>query len=198
MKIRKSFYLYISLFFLSSQFGCSTKLSEKQNVETGVDEDVVTLTDAQLKNAEIEEMEISDQQISVMLKMNGKIDVPPQNLISISAPLGGYLKKTDLVAGMKVSKGQVLAVLENPQFIQLQQDYLTAKSKYNFANLDYIRQRDLNQAQASSDKVMQAAQSEMNNQQILMNTIAQQLRMVHINPDQISSTNIVNSVAIYR
>ncbi len=197
MKIRKSFYLYISLFFLSSQFGCSTKLSEKQNVETGVDEDVVTLTDAQLKNAEIEEMEISDQQISVMLKMNGKIDVPPQNLISISAPLGGYLKKTDLVAGMKVSKGQVLAVLENPQFIQLQQDYLTAKSKYNFANLDYIRQRDLNQAQASSDKVMQAAQSEMNNQQILMNTIAQQLRMVHINPDQISSSNIINSVAIY-
>lgn len=197
MKIIKSIYLYISLILMSIMFACSTKVSEQQIVANKVEEDLVILTDAQLKNAGIEEMEISDQQISVMLKMNGKIDVPPQNLISISAPLGGYLKQTDLVTGKKVAKGQVLAILENPQFIQLQQDYLTAKSKYNFANLDYIRQRDLNQAQASSDKVMQAAKSEMENQQVLMNTIAQQLRMVHIDPNQISSTNIVNHVAVY-
>jgi cobalt-zinc-cadmium efflux system membrane fusion protein len=63
-------------------------------------------------------------------------------------------------------KGQVIAVIENPQFIQLQQDYLMAKSKARFAELDYNRQKTLNQSQASSDKAMQLAQSEMNSQRI--------------------------------
>jgi hypothetical protein len=35
---------------------------------------------------------------------------------------------------MPVSKGQVIAVIENPQFIQLQQDYLMAKSKHILQN----------------------------------------------------------------
>jgi cobalt-zinc-cadmium efflux system membrane fusion protein len=36
------------------------------------------------------------KQISSLLKLNGKIDVPPQNLVSISVPMGGYLKYTKL------------------------------------------------------------------------------------------------------
>ncbi|MEN2434794.1 efflux RND transporter periplasmic adaptor subunit [Weeksellaceae bacterium A-14] len=161
------------------------------------DENTVTFTDAQLRNAPIETTELSMQHISTVLKLNGKIDVPPQNLVSVSTPLGGYLKSTRLLPGMKVAKGQVIAVIENPQFVQLQQDYLMAKSKYHFAQLDYNRQNKLNQSQASSDKVMQQAQSEMNSQQILMNSIAQQLKLVNINPAKISAGNIQRSVPVY-
>jgi cobalt-zinc-cadmium efflux system membrane fusion protein len=115
------------------------------------------------------------------------IDVPPQNLVSVSIPLGGYLKSSNLLPGMPVSKGQVIAVIENPQFIQLQQDYFMAKSKAHFAELDYNRQKTLNQSQASSDKAMQLAQSEMNSQRILMNSLAQQLRLININPESLKS-----------
>lgn len=161
------------------------------------DESLVVLTDAQLKNTPIETESLSVKNISTVLKISGKIDVPPQNMISVSVPLGGYLKSTNLLPGMPVNKGQVIAVIENPQFIQLQQDYLMAKSKLHFAELDYSRQKKLNQSQASSDKVMQQAQSEMNSQRIMINTLAEQLQLVNINAGSLTSGNIRKSVPVY-
>lgn len=199
MKILKLYGSYfLVLMVLLSAVQCQQKqettATKKANPK---DENTVTFTDAQLRNAPIETTELSMQHISTVLKLNGKIDVPPQNLVSVSTPLGGYLKSTRLLPGMKVAKGQVIAVIENPQFVQLQQDYLMAKSKYHFAQLDYNRQNKLNQSQASSDKVMQQAQSIMSDQQILMNSIAQQLKLVNINPAKISAGNIQRSVPVY-
>ena len=87
------------------------------------------LTDAQMKSAGVETGKLEMKKISSVLKVNGRVDVPPQNLVSISIPLGGYLRSTDLLTGTYVSKGQTLALMEDPQYIQLQQDYLTAKTK---------------------------------------------------------------------
>lgn len=161
------------------------------------DENLVSLTDAQLRNVHLEIVMLADEPITNILKVNGKIDVPPQNFVSVSIPLGGYLKSTKLLPGMKVSKGDVIAVVENPQFVQLQQDYLSAQSKLHFAQLDFRRQKELNQNQASSDKVMQQAQAEMNSQQIIMNAIAKQLELIHIQPSTVSAENIRKSAPVY-
>lgn len=198
MKTVKINYIWIVVvLWMFSAIQCQQKEETTTKTGTPKDENTVSLTDAQLRNAPIETTELSMQSISTVLKLNGKIDVPPQNLISVSTPLGGYLKSTGLLPGMKVSKGQVIAVIENPQFVQLQQDYLMAKSKYHFAQLDYNRQKKLNQSQASSDKVMQMAQSEMNSQQIIMNAIAQQLQLVNINAGNVTAGNIRKSVPVY-
>lgn len=198
MKTVKINYIWIVVvLWVFSAIQCQQKEETTTKTGTPKDENTVSLTDAQLRNAPIETTELSMQSISTVLKLNGKIDVPPQNLISVSTPLGGYLKSTGLLPGMKVSKGQVIAVIENPQFVQLQQDYLMAKSKYHFAQLDYNRQKKLNQSQASSDKVMQMAQSEMNSQQIIMNAIAQQLQLVNINAGSVTAGNIRKSVPVY-
>lgn len=190
---------YSVLLMLTLFFAVQCNKKEKAVVQPASpkDESRVVLTDAQISNTPIETMSLSVKNISTMLKINGKIDVPPQNMISVSVPLGGYLKSTDLLPGMKVKKGQVIAVIENPQFIQLQQDYLMAKSKLHFAELDYNRQKKLNQSQASSDKVMQQAQSEMNSQRIMMNTLAEQLQLVNINPGSLTSGSIRKSVPVY-
>lgn len=198
MKTVKINYIWIVVvLWVFSAIQCQQKEETTTKTGTPKDENTVSLTDAQLRNAPIETTELSMQSISTVLKLNGKIDVPPQNLVSVSTPLGGYLKSTGLLPGMKVSKGQVIAVIENPQFVQLQQDYLMAKSKYHFAQLDYNRQKKLNQSQASSDKVMQMAQSEMNSQQIIMNAIAQQLQLVNINAGSVTAGNIRKSVPVY-
>lgn len=178
-------------------YECKDHVKQEPSAASPKDENVVTLTDAQLKNTPVVTAVLSLQKISSVLKLNGMIDVPPQNLVSVSIPLGGYLKSSSLLPGKPVSKGQVIAVIENPQFIQLQQDYLMAKSKNHFAQLDYNRQKTLNQSQATSDKVMQQAQSEMNSQKILMNSLAQQLRLININPESLNSGNIQKSVPVY-
>ena len=190
-----SIYTLLISFFIFIQ--CKKEEAPKQEHNITKDENIVTLTDAQLRNAPIETTMLSLQNIASTLKLNGMIDVPPQNLVSVSIPLGGYLKSSNLLPGMPVSRGQVIAVIENPQFIQLQQDYLMARSKAHFAELDYNRQKTLNQSQASSDKAMQLAQSEMNSQRILMNSLAQQLRLININPESLKSGSITKSVPVY-
>ena len=187
----------LSIIGLLMFYECKDHVKQEPPAASPKDENVVTLTDAQLKNAPVVTTVLSLQKISSVLKLNGMIDVPPQNLVSVSIPLGGYLKSSSLLPGKPVSKGQVIAVIENPQFIQLQQDYLMAKSKNHFAQLDYNRQKTLNQSQATSDKVMQQAQSEMNSQKILMNSLAQQLRLININPGSLNSGNIQKSVPVY-
>ncbi len=80
---------------------CRSKKEEpKAAVQTN--ENMVTLTDAQLKNAGIQKGKLEQQSISSVLKVNGKIDVPPQNMVSISVPLGGYLKSSKLLPGMHI------------------------------------------------------------------------------------------------
>ena len=136
-------------------FACGEKKTESETEATPTIENTTTLTDAQIKNAGIVTGKMEQKEVSSTLKLNGKIDVPPQNLVSISVPMGGYLKYTKLLEGMYVSKGQVLCVVEDQQYIQLQEDYLLAKAKIGYAKAEFERQRELNRSKASSDKVYQ-------------------------------------------
>ena len=95
-----------------------------QKVDTVVSQ-VVTLNAEQLKSANLSFGLAQTKAMHKILKVNGLIDVPPSNIVSISIPMGGYLKKTSLIPGMLVKKGNLLAVMEDPIYIELQQDYLT-------------------------------------------------------------------------
>ena len=120
---------------------CRQKENAVEATVKASEEFSASLTPAQYKNAGIETGKIEQREISSILKVNGKIDVPPQNMVSISVPLGGYLKTTQLLPGIHVSKGQVIAVMHDQQYIQLQQDYLTAKASISFVENEYNRQR---------------------------------------------------------
>jgi cobalt-zinc-cadmium efflux system membrane fusion protein len=189
----------INVIILSSIifFSCGNKEVVETKSEIPVNENEVTLTDAQLKNTKITIGKAETKAISSVLKVNGKIDVPPQNMVSISAPLGGYLKNTSLLPGMHVNRGQVLCVLEDQQYIQLQQDFLSSKVKVNVLQKDYNRQRDLNKEQASSDKVMQQAKALLDYEMVTMNSLKQKLQMIGINPSSISVNNISKSISIH-
>lgn len=156
----------------------------------------VSFDPQQMRNVGIEVGKPLWKGISGTLTLQGKIDVPPQSTISLSFPLGGYLKSTKMLPGMRVRKGQVLAELEDMQFIQLQQDYLTARAKFELAESEYVRQKDLNQHKAASDKVFQQAKAEMETQRILMNALARKLEVIGIAPKTLTPDNISKTVPI--
>jgi len=181
---------------------CSSKTPKadvdiKENKKETSDSAVVTLSEAQAKNANIVIGKPGKRNISAVLKVNGKIDVPPQNIVSVSFPLGGYLKSTRLLPGMPVSKGQIIGILEDPQYIQLQQDYLSAKIRLEFLEKEFERQRDLNASKASSDKVFQQTQSDFQSQKVLVKGLGAKLSLIGLNPDKINEDNISKSVNIY-
>ncbi|BAV09667.1 membrane fusion protein, cobalt-zinc-cadmium efflux system [Filimonas lacunae] len=176
---------------------CGSKKQEEKKAEAPADETTVSVTEAQIKNAGIAVGKPEKRDMATTLTLNGTIDVPPQNMISVSFPLGGYLKSTSLLPGMHVNKGQVLAVLEDMQFIQLQQDYLTAKAKLVVAEAEHSRQQELNSSKASSDKVFQQARAEMETQRILVKALQQKLSLLGIDTEKLTESNLSKSVNIY-
>lgn len=179
-------------------YACGSKQTAEQTTDNAiVNETVITLTDAQLKNTQLEIGKLEQRNISSIIKVNGKIDVPPQNMVSVSMPLGGYLKTTKLLTGMRVGKGEIIATMEDLQYIQLQQEYLTAKSKLVFAEAEFNRQKELNQSKATSDKVFQQAQMDYNTQKIALSALSEKLKLINVNPQGLSENNLSKAVNIY-
>ena len=187
----------ILLILITAFVACNSKQKTESKTEVTISENTVQLTDAQMKNAGIITGKVEQKNISSILKVNGMIDVPPQNMVSISVPLGGYLKSTKLLPGMYVSKGEIIAIMEDQQYIQLQQDYLSAKTKAVFAKAEYERQKELNQSKASSDKVFQQSEADYSSQKILIKSLSEKLKLIGINPERMNVNNISRSISIF-
>jgi membrane fusion protein, heavy metal efflux system len=185
----------VTLIVLSA---CGSKEeTQKEEVTSKTNtKEIVSLTVAQAKNAAITFCKLEEKEVSTILKLNGKIDVPPQNLISVSIPMGGYLKSTDLLPGAVVKKGQVIATLEDQQYIKLQQDYLISKVKLKTVEGEYLRQKELNLSKASSDKVFQLAEAEYKNAQINLKALDENLKLIGLNPDNLNETSISKRIPI--
>ncbi len=189
----------IFLFILVSVLiSCSNNPKQADTVTANSTEDnVVALTANQAKNVIIETCTISTAQIPLIQKVNGSIDVPPQNLVSVSCPSGGYLTQTKLLPGMIVKKGEVIATITDQQFIQLQQDYLATKSKIHFAEIEFDRQKVLAANEATSDKALQFTNAELQQNRIILSSLAEKLKLISINPLNVSTSNIKKSIALY-
>ncbi len=176
---------------------CSGTAGKEVTGDSAIVSGTVSLTDLQLKNASVEMGVFSEQAISETIHLNGMIDVPPQNIVSVSFPMGGYLRSTKLLPGMRVSKGESIAVLEDQSLVQLQQDYLMARTKLQLLKLEYERQRSLNETKTSADKVLQQAQADYESTRVLVMGLGEKLRLIHINPDKLTSESISGSISIH-
>lgn len=186
----------LSIILILSLVSCNSKQAAPTTTAEAAVETSVSLSAEQLKNAQIETGKALKSSISGTLKLNGSIDVPPQSKVSISFPLGGYLKSSKLLPGMQVRKGEVLAVLEDAQFISLQQDYLISKSKLELTEAEYLRQKDLNAGKASSDKVLQQAKSAYETERITLRALAEKLRLIGLNPELLTEDKISRTISL--
>jgi cobalt-zinc-cadmium efflux system membrane fusion protein len=159
-------------------------------------EHTVALSPAQFKNANLVVGTLLQKEISALIRVKGKVDVPPQKLMSVSVPLGGYLKSSNLLPGMRVQKGEVIAVVEGEQYIQLQQDYLMAKEKLVWLEQEYTRQRELLATQSAPQKTFQMASADFSSQQVLVNALFQKLKLVGIQPENVTKDKISASISV--
>lgn len=173
----------------------SNKVNPEDSVQ--VESQTITLNDIQVKNAGIAIGKLEKKTLSRLLNVSGKIDVPPQNMVSVSVPLGGYLKSTQLLPGMHIRKGEVIAVMEDQQYIQLQQDFLVTQAKLNYTEKEFERQKELNQSKATSDKVFQQAESEYKTQKITLKSLGEKLKLIGIQPEKLSENTISKSINLY-
>ncbi|NDK55650.1 efflux RND transporter periplasmic adaptor subunit [Pontibacter fetidus] len=193
--MKKILYLCFAIGVLT---GCSSEQPAESTIaEKPQETNLVQLTPVQMKNGGITTGKAEEKQIASVVLVNGTMEAPPQSMVSVSVPLGGYLKRTTLLPGMHLKKGQLMAELEDQAYIQLQQDYLTAKARLGYLSKEYSRQRELNQSKATSDKVYQQTQSEYQSQQVALKALAEKLRMVGINPNRLTENNLTRTLRLY-
>jgi cobalt-zinc-cadmium efflux system membrane fusion protein len=180
--------------------GCGGKPdAEEQTGEEHHEEEssTVELTGNQFRIAGIELSKVERKQISGTIKVNGVLDVPPQQLVSISAPLGGFLKNTSLLQGSRVRKGESIATIENLEFIQIQQDYLEVKSQLELTRADYERQQQLAAENVNSGKTLQQAKTAFDTWHARYNGFAAKLKVLNINTAAVDKGDITSSINLY-
>ena len=142
-------WIYKFLFLLIGVLGfsCANNSTEKVTTEEEHHHDEKTTTvafsKAQCDRSGIIYGKVEMKNLSEVITVSGLLDVPPQNMVSVSAIMGGFIKTTELLQGMKVKKGDVVATIQNPDFIKIQSQYLEYKQKLKFLELDYKRQEEL-------------------------------------------------------
>ncbi len=184
---------------LVALIACSTPEQEKAETTAAKEPEIntVTLSAKQVENGGIVTAVPASRKMQTKLSLNGSIDVPPQNIVSVSFPFGGYLKSTKLLPGMHVNKGEVIGIMEDQSLVQLQQDYLVAVSRLKFLQQEYERQKTLQENQVNSAKTFQQVESDYNSQKVLVSGFAQKLRMIKINPDRLTDNTISSTVPLY-
>lgn len=155
-----------------------------------------TLTAEQMKSIKIELGSIEKKQLTASLKANGILKVPNQNKANVTASLGGVIKSILVQTGTTVGKGQVIATISNNSFITLQEEFLSIYSKTELAQLEFTRQKELQQGNATALKNLQSAEAELKILKAKKASLQKQLEQIGINTAVLSSENIQSVVNI--
>jgi len=185
--------LYI--FFLFAIISCSNDSAISENNQSDTDNSVVkesiTFTDEQIDLAGIVTAKPEKRKISENIQCSGVIEIPPQNIASVSPIMHGFVKNLNYHLGQFVEKGSVLANLQHPDFINLQQQYIEAKSQADYYQEEYKRQGELTVENAASIKKMQKAKADFLSSEAKYKSLKSQLKLLGVNANSIEKGDFV-------
>jgi cobalt-zinc-cadmium efflux system membrane fusion protein len=186
--------LYATIVFV----GCGVKpSSEAVNKElTSDSSNIVLLTKEQAALAQLKLEPIQIGKMKGVVQLNGVVDVPPTGIASVSIPMGGYVQDINLIPGTYVKKGQVLATVKDPGYVQLQEQYLSTKAKMIYMQQDMDRQKALLTQEAVSKKTYQQLQSEFNSIGIQLKALSEQLKLINIQPETLTTDKMSSLVQL--
>lgn len=184
------------LFFWTVACTKSNKSATGSGKTEAIPDDVVEMRSDQIKLAGIDTGSLAMHYISATLKVNGKVSVPPQNFVTVCAPLGGFVKSTSLLPGNPVSKGQTLAIIENQEFINIEENYLESMSKLEYAEAEFKRHSALFKEDVYSENNLQQVTTEYNSLKVQVSALRQKLAMIGIDPSSLREDNITSSVTL--
>jgi cobalt-zinc-cadmium efflux system membrane fusion protein len=181
MKKINTLQLFIALIVLVAMNSCTSSTTEDTSKkQTSSKNNVLSLSVKQIKTLGIQTESLSKSSLGMSIFANGMIDVPPQNKSFISVPFGAYIREVKVLDGMRVSKGDVLLVVEHPEIIQLQQDFLEVQGSLEYLKAEMDRQKLMLDKEASSAKNYQMAKSNWQVAQAKLAGLTVKLEMANV------------------
>lgn len=162
------------------------------------EEGAIHLTEEQMTTMKIQLGTFSQVKISDYTSATGTLGLPPNALTSVSPKASGFLVNSNkYVEGNYVKKGVIMVYLENPEFIQQQQEYLEVKATLTFARQELKRQQALVDANAGVQKNLQRLQAEVDGKTAKLQGLAKQLNYLGISVDKLTPDNITQRIPLY-
>lgn len=189
---------YIKLFLLLSLFfsACSKEKTKEPETQVVHNPDKVTLTEEQVKIVGIQLGDIETKNLRQIVRSNGRLELPPQKLASVTSYIGGVVKSVNVISGDHIHKGDVLATIEHPEIVQLQQDYLKTNASFAYLEKEYKRQEELYKENVVAGKKFQLAEADYNSQKAQLLSLKNKLQIIGINPDKVSQGHITNTISL--
>lgn len=194
-----AFLLLLAMAMLSCGNPSAYKESPEEEVagpEREENPNVAELTQAQMSSIGIQLGVIEEKQLTSALKTNGVLRVPNQNKASINSLYSGVIRSLLVQPGNHVRKGQAIATVANPQFIDVQSQLINVNSRITLAELEVNRQRELNAGNAGALKNLQSAESELRTLLTLKSTLSQQVQLMGVNPATLANGKLQSVLTI--
>jgi len=156
----------------------------------------VSLQQKQLDVMNVELGTVKKVNLGATLKVNGQLEVPPQSMASLSAIIGGRVESVSVIEGDYVKKGQVIARLNNPEFITMQREYLSARSNISFLEKDYNRKKELLKDGITSARAFQESEAAYLEGISILNTSKSTLQLIGIDVSSLDNSKIISSVPV--
>ena len=134
--------------------------------------------------------------LTTVVKVNGQLEVSPDNKAEITTLIGGNVKSIKVFHGDKVRKGQVLALLEHPDFISLQEQYAEYASSLEYLEQDYNRQKELFENNAGSSKDFQKSKADYFTAKARYQGLRARLLLLNLSPEEVQGGNISNTIQL--
>ena len=192
----QNLYTITLIFIFTVLQACSDSKPNSENA-TKEEPNTVEISAAQFSDSQMKLGQVTSKEMNEVVKTNGFVDVPPANKAIVSAIMGGYIKSTPLLIGDKVKKGQLLLTLENPDYIEIQQQYLEVFQQLNYLKSEYERQKTLFNEKITSEKNYFKAESNYKTALATVNGLANKLSLMHINLEQVKAGNFTSVIAVY-
>lgn len=180
--------------FATIMFACDNngKATSTQGEEATHEENnhIASLTDEQIRTVGIEVGKLDMRSMNASIRASGTLRVPNNYKADITTLYGGVVTSLTVHINDNVRKGQTVALIANPQFIQLQEEYITLDSKITFANQELQRQQQLTEGNAGIGRNLQSATAELSALRTRQQSIQKQLQIMGIDPLSVSEGNI--------
>lgn len=182
--------IYISVATLLLTMGCSNPKNEKTE-EITTSKAFTEQVEPEKKDSVKVDAVTSATSLAKDAAFNGTFVLSPQRHASVTLSIDGIVKNTSLLPGKYVRKGELLATLENPEFINLQQTYLDAAAQCEYLETEYKRQEVLAKEEAASQKKFQQSKADYLSMKSRKDAAAAQLTMLGVSPQALNTNGIV-------
>ncbi|HRM57591.1 MAG TPA: efflux RND transporter periplasmic adaptor subunit [Prevotella sp.] len=174
---------FVGFSFLSQS---KAETSESENQEEEIDFQNIPLSEKQVKAVDLKMGEAQEREMDAMLHVNGSLVLRAQDMGNVSSLMGGIVKNVYVKEGQMVSRGQVVATIENTDVVTLQREYYTAYKESEMARLELDRQKTLASAGAGIKKTLQMSEKNYKVAQANLLGTGRQLQQIGISTKEVA------------